>query len=251
LTESIKQNRFQSDDAIPRAWINSEIKTKVMNDGLSDAVLFLGKYQTVMRRAVIKSLCIFLEGAYSDDNCTPNPRFHSDVAFISMSLGSYMLVDVLAQKESKPKLAWVKPLVSRTRLFYMFANQIPQLELSELIPGATTATALAQSSPATKFGAFLELVQRTHAKPATAARAAPLQIVAFTDPNDLLSYQLWLSDLPSDGLTPPAYEPANVLYPNATPWFGLFANPLTAHTGYSTNPEVLDLVVCGSGGCQR
>ena len=57
------------------------------------------------------------------------------------------------------------------------------------------------------------------------ARAAPLQIVASTNPNDLLSYQLRLADLPPDGSTPPAYQPANVLYPNATP-IGWASSPI-------------------------
>jgi hypothetical protein len=39
--------------------------------------------------------------------------------------------------------------------------------------------------------------------------------------------------------------------PNATARLGLFADPITVHTGYSKNPEVLDLVACGTAGCGR
>jgi hypothetical protein len=42
-----------------------------------------------------------------------------------------------------------------------------------------------------------------------------------------------------------------VLSPNEIAWFDLFADPLTAHTGCSSNGQVLDLVVCGTAGCAK
>ena len=52
-------------------------------------------------------------------------------------------------------------------------------------------------------------------------------------------------------LMPPDVELSNVSYPVATRWFGLFANPYTAHTGYDHDDEVLTLVLCGCSGCAR
>jgi hypothetical protein len=75
--------------------------------------------------------------------------------------------------------------------------------------------------------------------------------VAFTDPNDLLSYELRRENYREADADPHAFRTTNVLYPNTPDWFGLFANPLPAHTGYSSNPEVLDLVVCGAAGCGK
>ena len=120
-------------------------------------------------------------------------------------------------------------------------------------PGAPAALSLTSA----KLSAFLDRVRRSRATPTRrperleGAPPPPLEIVAFTDPNDLLSYELRRENYREAGADPHSFQTANVLYPNATAWFDLFADPLTAHTGYSSNPEVLDLVVCGAGGCGR
>ena len=95
LTASIKQHQFRRDNELSRALINGEIKTSVLNDGLSDATLYLGTYQTVMRRGVMIGLCAFLEGEFANDQCNPTSTSHANVALISESLGSYMLFDAI------------------------------------------------------------------------------------------------------------------------------------------------------------
>lgn len=256
LTASIKQHQFRRDDEMSRALINGEIKTSVLNDGLSDATLYLGAYQTVMRRGVMIGLCAFLDGVFANDQCNPISTSHASVALISESLGSYMLFDAIeALDRSNANSPAGEPLFRRLRQFYMFANQIPLLELAELKPHPGAPETAALSITSSKLSAFLDRVRRSHAprrpervKP---AETAPLEIVAFSDPNDLLSYELRRENYREAGADPHSFQTANILYPNATAWFGLFADPLTAHTGYSSNPEVLDLVVCGAGGCGR
>jgi hypothetical protein len=265
LTASVKQHQFGSDNALPRAAINGLIKTGVINDGLGDATLYLGSYQAVMRRGVMIGLCAFLEGELVNDHCIPTAAAHGPVALISESLGSYMLFDAIeALNRADANSPAGEPLFSRLRQFYMFANQIPLLELAELRPrpGAPTA---APSLESAKLSAFLDRVRRWRGARFRAPRRSegaapeiappetppPLEIVAFTDPNDLLSYELNRRNYRGEGADPHAFETSNVLYPNATAWLGLFADPLTAHTGYSSDPEVLDLVACGAAGCVK
>lgn len=258
LTAGIKSDQFHDDNQIPRAYINGQIKTKVINDGLSDAVLFLGGYQRVMRRGVMIGLCAFLDGDLKGDICAPGAKSDAPIAFISESLGSYMLLDAIrhfnaTQKQRETSAAGFE-MISRLRVVYMFANQIPLLELSELESAAPGAPVSRRAiSARTRLSAFLDLVRGAHARARIAARPAaplpPLQFVAFTDPNDLLSYRVRDSDFP--GGDQAFAPPANVLSPNATAWFDLFADPLTAHNGYQDNARVVDLVVCGSDGCAR
>jgi hypothetical protein len=260
LTESIKQHQFEADDQLSRASINAEIKTKVINDGLSDAVLFLGNYHWVMRRGVMIGLCAFLDGDLKGEDCLPNGHSRAPVALISESLGSFMLLDAIERLDRTTQLSETSaagaPFFSRLRLFYMFANQVPQLELSELNGTPPSGTAV---PPKSRFRLFFELVRKAHARRyggahfegqlTPAGGQNPLAIVAFTDPNDLLSYELRSTDVPPDVQN--SYQPANVLSPNEIAWFDLFADPLTAHTGYSSNEQVLDLVICGTAGCAK
>ena len=192
LTASIKQHQFRHDDEMPRALINGEIKTSVLNDGLSDATLYLGAYQTVMRRGVMIGLCAFLDGVFANDQCNPTSTSHASVALISESLGSYMLFDAIeALDRSNANSPAGEPLFRRLRQFYMFANQIPLLELAELKPhpGAPEMRRF-RSRASAPFSIGCADRMRRDGRRRKPAETAPLEIVAFTDPNDLLSYEL-------------------------------------------------------------
>ena len=62
--------------------------------------------------------------------------------------------------------------------------------------------------------------------------------MAFTDPNDLLSYRLRATDFPG-------IEVRNVLGSNTKTYLGLVADPGAAHTSYENNANVQRLVLCG------
>jgi hypothetical protein len=130
-------------------------------------------------------------------------------------------------------------ILERTSLVYFFANQVPLLELANmrgldapgLAPGQTP-------TPDTVSSAFNMLMERwknlreTFAKrrsgggPSTAKLP---QVVAWSDPSDLLSWHL------------PAMEGLAVtnLYVRNTGWHWIIANPAAAHANYATNKEVL------------
>jgi hypothetical protein len=68
-----------------------------------------------------------------------------------------------------------------------------------------------------------------------------LQVVAFTDPNDLLSYRLQSFD----GVPGQPVQLVNVLVSNAPTYFGYLANP-ALHGDYGSNPNVAKLLLYGS-----
>ena len=268
LTAAIKDRQFYDDDQVQRAAINGLIKTQLLNEGLSDAVLFLGDFQPTMRAGVMAGLCAFLEGDLKGEFCAAARRSTAPIAFISESLGSYMLLDAIEHLNNTPRAkaesAAGFDMLARLRVVYMFANQIPLLGLSELdrlkaiAVGRQTSKSLGARAPAakTRLGKFFELVRQARARAGVRARTArqpvaptpPFQFVAFTDSNDLLSYAIRASDVPS---SPDFAPPANVRSPNAVAWFDLFADPVAAHNNYSSNPQALELVVCGTKGCAK
>ena len=63
-----------------------------------------------------------------------------------------------------------------------------------------------------------------------------IYLIAFSDPNDLLSYEL---REPLDETT------VNVRVSNSPTWLGLFENPEAAHTGYLERDEIWRLINCG------
>ena len=65
-----------------------------------------------------------------------------------------------------------------------------------------------------------------------------LKIAAFTDPNDLFSYEL----------EPNRYSDTdviNVIVSNDLTWLGYLENPLAAHEGYRENENVQKFIACG------
>ncbi len=242
LTAPLKHKQFSTDDELPRVPINGAIKRDVIDDGLCDAVLYVGSYGEVMRRAVKMALCEFLDGRFANDDCAAPASSRTPVAFIAESLGSSMLFDGIEALRKTPAR---QSMLERTQLLFMFANQLPLLQLSDVKPTSATFQAQASLAPvASKLDRFLRsrMAARQAVVGGAPAAQAPIEVVAFTDPSDLLSYPLEHDNAPND-------QVINVIYPVATRWLGLFANPLKAHTGYDSDAKVLSLVVCGSAGC--
>jgi hypothetical protein len=116
----------------------------------------------------------------------------------------------------------------RLGLLFMTGNQLPILGLAEQ---RTIA-------PQDALQRFLDLRRRQPNRRADTLQR--LAVVAFTDPNDLLSYRL----LPAR-YTAPDVAVADVLVSNDSTWLGLIENPMTAHLNYLANPEVATLIACG------
>ena len=72
--------------------------------------------------------------------------------------------------------------------------------------------------------------------------------MAFSDPNDLLSYTLQTDRYAREGVT------AYILVSNAPTYLGLLERPDYAHLDYLSNPGVGRLIACGlpsSALCKR
>jgi hypothetical protein len=217
--------------SIRRARVNDQLKSVLMNSCLADAIIYAGARGSDIRaaiRALVTRLLV-------DQPPFPEQR---GLVFVSESLGSKVLFDALLAGSGDPRTG---PAMNRalqaTRQLFMVANQVPTLDLAEAAPVSS-----ARAAPSARTTALRALVEEI--RPRTAPRAVPprpdVHVIAFTDPNDLLSYRLPLEYFGREDV-----HVTNVLVSNAGAIFGLFEWPVSAHTGYRDNESVLRVIVCG------
>jgi hypothetical protein len=216
-----------------RASLNGRLKDTLMNDCLSDAMIYEGQSHAAMRQAMVDTVTQVLERSESRGATGP-------LVVVAESLGSKLLFDALSamlQPEAPARVHELGQLAARRlAIVFMAGNQLPILGLAE--QRIATAPQLAPESAQDSLQRFLSL-RRQQMGP-RAERLGRLAVVAFTDPNDLLSYRL----LPS------RYQAADVaiadvLVSNARTWLGLLEDPFAAHLDYLANPDVGRVMVCG------
>lgn len=242
LTEPVKDRVLAYDDrdyGKDRESENRKLKRDLIDSSLSDPMLYVGKYTATLRYPIKQTICAMLYGLPAENQrCVMKEETPSvkDVFIVTKSLGSAMLYDTLLEMQ-KPKQSQ-RPTASlyraaqtfkdRTRMIYMFANQLPLLCLTRYAKKDTVCE---------------------EKKEVTIKETFTTKIVAISDPNDLLSYPLKSWQLTLIGL---AGDPTNV-FVDLVPWWypGLLiglADPYAAHTGHDTNDDVIAIVACGTSG---
>jgi len=222
-----------------RASINAQVKDLLLDDCLPDALIYQGtarqEIQQRMRAAILSAT------AGADPN--------APLVVISESLGSKILFDTLLamiDERTTPAALAAQRDLARMAYLIMAANQIPLLQTAEQALPPETGLAM-QAVPPDSLVRLLEL-RRGQTKDNRRAAIGELTLIAFTDPNDLLSYTL-----PPERYRAQGAVVHNVLVSNARTYFGWFENPLQAHLGYLANPDVGSLISCGvprSGLCK-
>jgi hypothetical protein len=214
-------------DTRPRmepAPMNAAVKSGVITWGLSDATLALGPLRMRIRTAMDAAFQQAMEVSELDRSARDATRDQQFVV-ISESLGSFAVLDTF-QNPTGSESGGVREVLNRTGFLYFFANQFALLELGRSDAGAQI-DALSTTSAASLLEAWSQVKATVLDKD---AKPAARQIVAYSDPSDLLTF-----DVP-DLLGVDVY---NVSVRNATRWLGLFAWPAKAHTGHASNPAVL------------
>lgn len=244
LTAELKQQLAYDNTAAPtdctaageckpkRAYFNGKLKDMLLNDCLSDAMIYEGRSRAAIQQAVEDTLARVLEQSEASGATGP-------LVVVAESLGSKMLFDALSamlQPDAPPRLRELgQRAARRLALVFMAANQLPILGLAEQQAVAPQA---APAKPMDALQRFLAL-RRAEAAPRSES-VAKLAVVAFSDPNDLLTYRL----LPSR-YAGPDVAVADVLISNAASWFGLLEDPFAAHLDYLQNKDVGALIACG------
>ncbi|HTX76499.1 MAG TPA: hypothetical protein VMD29_09860 [Terracidiphilus sp.] len=218
-------------------FVNRSFKVGLMDWRFSDAVLGVGPLEKSYIIPGLQQLLV---------KCVPEP-LDPNAHFITVthSLGSYLLFSALALEKPQNGISAEDAAVMKDRFHallerldaaFFIANQIPLLEMAWLGTNSTRFFAFADWSKARK----------EHRNLGEASTGEVLgKVVAWSDPNDLLSwylgadFQRWQTP-PGNGI-----EVENRLVKNAIRWFWLFEDPSAAHDNYALNPAVVRALLKG------
>ncbi|RSZ57528.1 hypothetical protein HF313_26820 [Massilia atriviolacea] len=224
-----------------RAALNRSLKDKLLDDCLADAVIYQGKAREAinqrMQAAILQAV-----GATSGVARAPEggqtPPEPVPLVLITDSLGSKVTFDAIFRLAETPGVSTAALQVfNRIPLIFMRANQLPLLRLAEMDLDGGMAPPGPGDFPADPIQA---LVERSRMQGFGKPTDVPT-VVAFTDPNDLLSYTLARSPFGARA----TYPIIDVVVSNAPTYLGLLELPTTAHTNYPRNTTVQRMIACG------
>ena len=243
----------EQDYVLRRAAVNQAMRSFV-NDIAPDPLAYAGQKREPILVSVGQAICWVISRGWSElpeltENtwCGPDlPGIGSrleldDFAIITHSLGSRATLDALQRLTNLPLAAdprlkrMAEDFRAREVQLFMLSNQLPLLEAGREGQQVVGQTADYCGPNATKPGRFF----------------AETQIVAFSDPNDLMSYPV--PDQFADKFIELRLCPSvtnvtiNVAAVNSFLGLGDVANPLSAHSGYGPDDRVGALIAQGAG----
>ena len=241
-----------------RAEVNDMLK-KFSNDTGPDPIIYLGESRDLILRSFAQAFCwmgkdrwdeVPKEGRHGCDftNGLSDNFKHDQIVFISHSLGSRITIDgitrmvtILEHPEHKSTLQTIDStkraaLQEKPVQIFMLSNQLPMLQLGRELPEVTGQKADYCDAKAAKYSSRL---------------FAETSIVAFSDPNDLLSYAIPhdFAEKYLDSRLCVNVTNININVAKVFDAFGLgkIANPMEAHVGYSKDDRVVALIAKGIG----
>lgn len=237
-----------------RATLNQALRTFV-NDVAPDPIAYAGAKREQILTAVGQTMCWALSKSWGElpeettgQSCLPGlPGFGSrvsvdELAFITHSLGSRATLDGLERiARGLPNVdARYTPVATalgqRDIQVFMLSNQLPLLEAGEQPPEAV-------GTPADFCGPSAPRAEERFVNSISA--------VAFSDPNDLMSYPVpldWADKYIDPRLCPKITNiDINVAKVSSVLGVGNAANPLAAHTGYASDERVGGILARGIG----
>lgn len=253
-----------------RAPINNMLKVFV-NDTIPDVMMFNGTSRRKIQISVGQSICWLMSESWETLEtrtarfCDSSiSRIDDDFVFITHSLGSRITVDALqwiasavsnitkdtsdTRNLQTPHHATLAHIPTRNTVMtqkrhlqqkkftiFMLSNQLPLLQLGQPKPEVTGRIAEICGPEATQETE--KIFQQTH-------------LIAFSDPNDLLSYALppsFIHEYVDSRLCPTLTNVILNVSDIKDVFLGEFANPLSAHTNYDNDLRVIGLIARGIG----
>ena len=242
-----------------RANLNHSMKL-FFNNHVPDPMIYYGKSREKIILSVNQALCWMFYGDWND--LKSGKRFcdsrtfilhkgvqKDDYSVVTHSLGSRIIIDALQWVAQQAALSKNETFVNKANVvklleslrneefsIYMLANQLPLLQLGREKPTITNQTTEYCRETGTRWED--RLFKR-------------LNIVAFSDPNDLLSYGIpsQFSRDKMDSRICAKITNIEINVADIVDLFGIgeFANPAEAHNGYSNDEQVIRLIAHGIG----
>lgn len=236
-----------------RAQLNGLLKS-FLNSTVPDLLIYMGNRSEHINLAVSQSVCWMFHGRWEDlpsrgsYACDPavGEKYKSveqdDFYFVTHSLGSRITIDTINQFaqtfEKSPYRGQlqrvVKALQQKEIKVFMLANQLPLLQMGRPGP-AVTGRIKEYCAPGAPL-AGERIIGRT-------------RIIAFNDPNDMLSYPVppRYAEEHIDSRICPDIANVNINVAQVTDVFGAtnFADPSVAHGDYENDNRVVALITDG------
>ena len=238
-----------------RAELNTTLKGLI--NSFTDPLAYNGSRGDLIRGSMLQALCWVGRGGWTDypntaqEACSwrdtkRNVIQHDDIMISTHSLGSRVALDSLAtlgalrdtlsnDNKARAGLQALDSLRDKDITFFMLANQLPLLQAGQPSPAITKQTSQFCGPGAPKIkDRWLK----------------SLSVVAFSDPNDILSYtipQSFTDDYMDSRL---CAATTNVVVSVARPVslaVTSMASPQVAHTAYDNDDRVLKLMTLGLG----
>ena len=238
-----------------RAAFNNMMK-KFLNDTGPDPMIYLMDKDNLILNATKQATCWML--GFNYDELKPEQKkvclvesyqqikdmSKENIVFITHSLGSRILVDsftdiveqVYAQsRTTRPEAQKIiNELKNQELTVYVLANQLPMLQIGRKKPKINNRIP-EYCSPKGKH-----YQDRVFKK---------VNIVAFSDPNDILSYDVpqRFVDTYFDSRMCPAVTNVNLNVAEEISAFGMsVVNPVTAHTEYDNDVRIIEMIAQGT-----
>jgi len=244
---------YSTEASVKRAPFNHSLKTFI-NNTVPDALMYNAKYRVPIQLSVVQAICWILsekwenlpnnqasECSASDSNYL-SQFDHSNFAIISHSLGSRISLDALQESmrvtsERPGYEAVVEKFKNKPMYLYMLSNQLPLLQLGQELPQVHDQMKSVCRAEGDKYD------ERFFEK---------LQIVAFSDPNDLFSYAVspGYANRYIDSRLCPAVSNITIQIAQVRDFLlgtSEVANPRVAHSDYEIDSRVLKMLVSGFG----
>ncbi|MFZ1202042.1 MAG: hypothetical protein WAO07_17870 [Desulfobacterales bacterium] len=247
------------DFAQRRAPFNNTMKA-FLNDISPDPIIFFTDKENPILAAAQQVVCWMLADRESEsltDNQSQVCRASSiatlsnlekyNIAFITHSLGSRIIIDALGEivemlEDDQTKAGYpdlVAKLQAKEMTIFMLSNQLALLQIG---------------LPAPRGVGQIDDYCREDGNKQDRRAFKKVDIVAFTDPNDLLSYAIMpdFVDNYLDSRMCPTVTNININVANRITAFGVgIVNPITAHNNYHLDERVIELISHGNADLEQ